>query len=189
MGRPLTFNRDVALDTAMRVFWRKGYQATSLHDLLEATGLSKSSFYQSFGSKDALFRRSLDHYRRGMVRQMRAQLAAAPSGRRFIENVFAEFAHPTRDGCFVMNTATEDVCRDPEVARCVREGVDAFETVFREALARARDEGDLPGDRDLTALARYLVSSRSGLKTLARAGAAPEALRDIVALVFIPLGW
>ncbi len=192
MGRPLTFNRDAALDTAMRVFWQKGYEAASLQDLLRATGLSKSSFYQSYGSKHELFTRSLLRYLRWMTDAMRAQLRQAPSGRRFIEDVFAEFtdaAADLADGCFVMNTATEFAGRDPAVATLVRDGLVQFEAVFHEALVRAQQEGDLPADRDARALARYLVSSRSGLKTLARAGVGPADLHDVVTLVYAALGW
>jgi TetR/AcrR family transcriptional repressor of nem operon len=67
----MQFDPGQALASAMSLFWRKGYEATSLQDLLKATGLSKSSLYQTFGSKRALFERSLDLYRREMVARMR----------------------------------------------------------------------------------------------------------------------
>jgi len=194
MGRPLEFDRDEALDVAMRVFWSRGYKATSLQDLLHAMDLSKSSFYQSFGSKHELLQRNIDRYRRAVTASMQARLAQAPSGRRFIEDILHETAQDTHPadrqwGCLVMNCASEFARSDAVVADLVMDSIRGFEEVFRQAVERAQQEGDIAPEQDAVALARYLASSRSGLLTMAKAGVEPEALRDVIALVQAALGW
>ncbi len=193
MGRPLTFNRDEALDVAMRVFWSEGYEATSLHDLLYAMNLSKSSFYQSYGGKHELLQRSIHRYSAWVADEMRKRLRQAPSGRAFIEAIFDELTEADDDdlkrGCFVMNCASEFAQSDAVVAGLVMDSVLHFEEVFHQAVERAQVEGDLSPEKDARAVARYLVSSRSGLKTMAKAGAARETLQDIIALVYATLGW
>ena len=194
MGRPLAFDRDEALDVAMGVFWSQGYEATSLHDLLQAMKLSKSSFYQSYGSKHELLQRSIQRYNASVTDTMQARLAQTASGRRFIEDVFNELIDEAntadrKRGCFVMNCANEFAQADAAVADLVTEGLQHFEAVFHQAVERAQGEGDIAREQNARALARYLVSSRSGLKTMAKAGVDPETLQDIIALVYATLGW
>ena len=192
MGRPLEFDKDEALEHAMGVFWTRGYEATSLRDLLEAMELSKSSFYQSFGSKGELFRRCINRYRGQITSQMHRNLESAESGRAFIEEAFhsiTEKVHAPegRRGCFVMNTASHVAARDPEVADLVGKGAAQFEALFRQAVERAQREGDIPADKKPRVLARYLVSSRSGLMAMAKAGASQDELKEVVTVMLAAL--
>ncbi|MEJ2621226.1 MAG: TetR/AcrR family transcriptional regulator, partial [Candidatus Thiodiazotropha sp.] len=144
----MQFDPDVALESAMLLFWRKGYEATSLQDLLRATGLSKSSLYQTFGNKHALFESSIARYRRDMVMAMRAMLDDTDSGWSFIEQTFSGVADETkgkyaRRGCLVMNTASEFAQSDPVIARLVKQATKAFTDVFESAVTRAQREGDI----------------------------------------------
>jgi len=86
LGRPLEFDPDKAIDSAMEVFWCKGYEATSMTDLLNAMDLSKSSLYHTFGSKQRLFERCLTQYADMLSTNMEKELNASRSGRSFIEN-------------------------------------------------------------------------------------------------------
>ena len=108
----------------MHQFWSKGYQHTSMHDLLAAMNLSKSSLYQAFGSKRQLFRQCVGRYADQFAAQLRHGLAEAPSGWRFIEDflhsVLRDVAGTPR-GCLVMNTASELGQSEPEIARECRE--------------------------------------------------------------------
>lgn len=186
-GRPIEFNRDNVIDAAMEVFWRQGYEATSLPDLLSAMALSKSSFYQAFGSKQQLFETCLAHFRERQVRRMNAALAVAPSGLEFLQKFLRAVASETRarscpKGCLIMNTATEFAGRDSSIATLVEQGVSRFAEVFRTAVERAQREGDIAAERDAETLARYIVSTISGLKTMIKAGASPqtaEAIADV----------
>lgn len=192
IGRPLQFDPDQALESAMQQFWRKGYEATSLQDLLQATGLSKSSLYQTFGNKHSLFERSVDRYRQDMVREMQEMLAQAKSGRDFIEQLFLSVTNETRGrnarrGCLVMNTASEFAQSDPVIAKLVKQGTKAFADVFEAAIIRAKQEGDIPLEKDAKLLAIYLLGNLSGLKTLVKAGAGVNEVKSIVGVTLSAL--
>lgn len=188
IGRPLEFDPEQVLDAAMHVFWSKGYETTSLQDLLKAMGLSKSSFYQAFGGKQPLFERCIQRYRESIAADMLKRLDKAASGRQFIADMLYSVADEARGpkkpcGCLVMNTANEFAQRDPAVAEWVKKGVGRFTAVFKAAVRRAQAEGEISADRDAAGLANYLVSSMSGLKTLVKAGAGEKAVKDIVRVI------
>jgi len=172
----------------MHLFWRKGYENTSLQDLLEVMQISKSSLYQAFGNKQALFERCMTRYGDLMIGQLHDALASAPSGlafiRQFLESVLGEARGECEArGCLVLNTANEFARRDPVIAEAVGQGLGRFHSVILTAVRRAQVEGDIPPDRDAVMLANYLVSSMSGLKTLSKAGADEGSLRGTIELV------
>jgi TetR/AcrR family transcriptional repressor of nem operon len=184
----MQFDPEQALESAMSVFWRKGYEATSLQDLLQVTGLSKSSLYQTFGSKHALFERCLDLYRRDKAAQMREMLDRARSGRAFIERLVYGVAAETRGraarrGCLVMNTASEFAQSDPRIAKLVKQGAKAFGAVFEAAVVQGQEDGEISSALDAGDLARYLVSSVSGLKTMVKAGATPAEIASVARVI------
>ncbi len=185
IGRPLQFDPDQALDTAMRLFWRKGYESTSLQDLLNATGLSKSSFYQAFKSKSRLFQRAIQHYKERLTDDLRAQRRQAGSGRAFIEALFRDVADETsgpdsRRGCLLMNTANEFAQSDADIARLVSNSLDRIVVIFEEAIRQAQSEGTIDQNKDARALAVYLLSNMSGLKSMVKAGADRATIEGIV---------
>ncbi|KVW94194.1 TetR/AcrR family transcriptional regulator [Thiobacillus denitrificans] len=186
-GRPLEFDPDAALDAAMQVFWRNGYENTSMQDLLEAMQISKSSLYQAFGGKQALFERCMARYGDYMIGALRDALLASPSGlgfvRQFLEGVLDEARGVCEvRGCLVLNTANEFARRNPQIAEAVSHGLNRFHGVLLAAVERAQQEGDIPPERNAVMLATYLVSSMSGLKTMIKAGAGEESLKGIIEL-------
>ena len=173
-GRPLQFDPDVVLEAAMQTFWSRGFEATALPDLLAATGLSRSSLYQAFGSKQALFERCLQRYRDELAESMRVRLAAAPSAFAFLRSVLESIADETasdarRRGCLVMNTAREFNCRNRAVSRLIAESTALMAGIFASAIAQAQAEGDIATARDPEALALFLLCNVSGLRTLVQA--------------------
>jgi len=168
-GRPLEFDPHLALQKAMELFWCRGYEATSLQELLTTMDISKSSFYQAFGSKHELFECCLKAFRERQVRRMTTALAQAPSGKTFL--------HPK--GCLIMNTATEFSGRDAVVADLVGEGARQFAGVFQSAIERAQTDGEIAAEKDARVLARYVVSTISGLKTMAKAGMPAAAIEEV----------
>ncbi len=176
----------------MVLFWRQGYEATSLTQLMAATGLSKSSFYQAFGSKHALFERCMERYRAYMVRTMGDMLAQAPSGRGFLEGLLLGIADETRGpgarrGCLVMNSASEFAGRDPAVAHLVARSTASFMAVFRQALDQARADGEIPAHKDTEVLAAYILTNVAGLRTMVKAGADAREIRAIAAVTLCAL--
>lgn len=187
VGRPRAFDPDEALQGALECFWSHGYEATSMSDLLHCTGLSKSSLYDSFGSKRSLFERCLERYREDRVALMSQRLDAAATGvdfiRQMLESAAAESGKPGARGCLVLNTATEFAQKDAQIARLVAGGIAAFRAVFRKAIRRAQTEGDVPPERDPGELAQFVVTNMSGLRTLAKAGTPAKALKATISLV------
>ena len=188
IGRPLEFDPDTALEGAMNLFWSKGYEHTSMQDLLSAMHLSKSSLYQAFGGKQQLFRQCVGRYADQFAGRLREGLAGAASGRGFIEaflkSVLEDVDGVTEPrGCLVMNTASEFAQSEPEIAQDVAQGIERFRVVLRAAVERAQREGDIAPERDSLTLANFLVSSMSGLKTQAKAGADADTLKGIIKVV------
>lgn len=191
-GRPIEFDPEQALDAAMRLFWRKGYEATSLQDLLEVMDISKSSFYQAFKSKHALFQRCIERYREELSQQMRRELAATRSGRAFISAKLHGIAEETcgpdaRIGCLMMNTASEFAQRDPMIAKLINHGVLTFTNIFEEAVKKGQAHNDIPKDKDARALASYLVTNMGGLRNMVKAGADAETVNRVADLTLAVL--
>ncbi len=171
----------------MQVFWRNGYENTSMQDLLEVMQISKSSLYQAFGGKQALFERCMTRYGDEMIGTLREALQASSSGldfiRQFLESVLDEVRGVCEArGCLVLNTANEFARRNPQIAKAVSQGLNRFHEVLLAAVERAQQEGDIPSERNASTLATYLVSSMSGLKTMSKAGAGEDTLRGIIDL-------
>ena len=186
-GRPLEFDPDEALARAMQVFWKQGYEHTSLDDLLAATGLSKSSLYRTFGNKHELFDQCLTHYADVTKARMTTWLEQAPSGIAFIRSFLESVLDDARcsdcaRGCLLLNTANEFAQREPRVAGSVRREIDRVRQVLEAAVRRASAEGDLDAMLDPVLGSHYLVSTMSGLKTMAKAGADEGRLRGLIGL-------
>ena len=188
MARPREFNIDTALERAMDVFWSKGYEATSLDDLCAVTGLSRSSFYATFGSKRSLLLRSVDRY----VEQRNPKLAAILAQPLPVRDAFAALAQqfidqivsgPGRRGCFLGNCAAELPRSDRAALARVRQGLESTEATFRDALTRAQSRGDLAADADLSALARFLMSGFQGLRLVGKVNPDRATLEDIAGIM------
>ena len=184
MARPREFNADTALERAMEVFWSKGYEATSLDDLCEATGLSRSSFYATFGSKRNLLLRSVDRYVEQRTPKIAAVLsqplpihdAVADLLRQFIDQIVSG---PGRRGCFLGNCAAELPRSDRAALARVRQGLESTEATFRDALARAQARDELPSGADVDALARFLTAGFQGLRLVGKVNPNRAVLEDI----------
>ena len=192
MARPREFNVDDALERAMHVFWDKGYKSASLAELTRAMGLSRSSFYETFGSKHALFLEAIERYGGTMVERTVAELEGDGPARAAIAGVFGRVvdnavARGDRRGCLVLNSAVEVSPHDPEAAARVAACLDRFEQAFHAAVVRGQRAGEIAADRDARALARYLTSSLNGLGVMIKAKPDRAVLDDIVRIVLSAL--
>ena len=157
-------------------------------DLLEAMGLSKSSLYQTFGSKQQLFERCLSHYTDWLSAKMADELEAAGSGRKFIENTFDQVASTAQQpegnmGCLIANSASELGQREPALALPVKEGILHFTRIFKVAVIQGQAEGTISTDADPLALADYLMGSMNGLRIMIKAGADRRTAKGMVKLI------
>ena len=185
MARPREFNTDEALEQALQVFWSKGYEAASLCDLICAMGISKSSFYDTFGSKHELFLSAIDRYDSTMACRLIGVLEGDLPGLEAIATVFRAYQESIlqengRRGCFVGNCASGSSARDESVSNRVGSCLARMGKAYERALRRAQKAGDIPAKRDVRALARFLNASTHGLQTLGKAGADREVLDDVV---------
>lgn len=192
IGRPIEYDHQRVLEAATRAFWAKGYEATSMQDLLDATKLSKSSLYQAFGGKQVLFGRCIAAYSDRMVAQLRERLDDSPSSLAFIRSTLLEVsregaANPVPVGCMVMNTATEFGQREPEFAAWVDAGITRVRAVLELAVKRGQAAGEIGKRRSARALADYLMTVVAGLRTRVKAGAPTKALAGVVELALSTL--
>jgi AcrR family transcriptional regulator len=178
MARPRSFDPNEALDLARDVFWRKGFQGTSLDDITAATGLAKPSLYAAFGDKNALFLKVLDRYHERIVANAERALKEGPSARDAIERWLARFVpfcsgvKGTR-GCLSVNTAADGVSDQKEV----RKRVERFNRKLEELLStRLRaDRGQFSDRFDPDSTAHAIMAIYLGLMVLAKD--APDAAR------------
>jgi len=182
MARPREFETEEALDQGMRLLWTRGYEATSLENLLKAMRLSKSSFYETFGTKHdfliATLRRYLDVVLGQLTEGLREGSAKNAIARCF-ESMLPVQGESAR-GCFVQNCAIELAQRDPEARKKVREGWKRLEDGFLRAVLRGQQSGEFDPARDARAIARYLLSSLNGIQVLARAGVGRQHINQVV---------
>lgn len=193
MPRPPEFEREVVLDRAMRAFWSRGYEATSIQHLVERTGIQRGSLYGAFGDKRALFLAAIEHYDRVMTAKLLATLDAPGSGlgaiRRFFRlKVDAAQERSRPRGCLVTNSATELASRDRRTASRIGATLGRIEAAFHRAVIRGQQAGEIDPDRDARALARFLTSSAQGLSVMAKASPERAPLEDIVKVTMEVVG-
>lgn len=162
MPRPKQFDPDKILDQAMRLFWSKGYEATSIQDLVETLGINRFSLYDSFGDKRGLFIRSLERYTEQVFARSLIELEASQLGIEAIEHYFKGLAHwadssLNRKGCLLVNTAVEQASHDRATHTHLKRQYERVELAFLSALKRAEAQGQLRANLDLTDRARCLV--------------------------------
>ena len=178
------FDRTEVLDRAMTVFWTRGYEATSIDDLIEATGINRGSLYSTFGDKRRLFLMALDRYWKTVASAMIDELSD-PDPRRAIERMFEALIQRTNDprfprGCFITNTSLECPTCGDEISRKVMEKLGQQETAIYQVLRKAQAEGRLSPTHDARALARFFLGVSWGINAVNRTVADPEVLRDMV---------
>jgi TetR/AcrR family transcriptional repressor of nem operon len=173
MARTKEFDPDAALRSALDLFWRRGYEATSMQDLVDHLGIGRASIYATFGSKHELFLRALDRYSEeagGRWGHLLSGSGPALLGiRRFIESMAEEAVEdPDRKGGFVTNTVVECLPRDKSAAELVDISINGLQAAIAGALVRAQDQGELGADKDPQALARFMVTFVQGIRVMAK---------------------
>jgi len=184
MARPREFDQAKVLDKAMEVFWSQGFAGTSMSDLTIAMGLSKSSLYDTFGSKHALFLASMDHYRDNVSAQIRSVINLNAPARQVIASVVGRsvdriLAPSGRRGCFLNNSAVEVGPHDEQAAARCAAGLGIMEDTFVQLIERGQKEGSISGNKEARALARFLTSTINGIMVMGKANPDRGALNDI----------
>lgn len=179
------FDVDIARNRAKALFWSKGYEATSMDDLLKCMDINRGSFYATFGSKQDLYldvlRRYEQHYRCGVLEHLRTELAPREAIQALFEAVRKEAsgAKGTR-GCFLANATMELAASDKSVAKIVRDAFSQTEAFFRAMIVEGQASGTIPVSVDPDVVARSLLGLLLGMRVLARSGSPSPVLESIV---------
>jgi len=170
MARPRQFDEEDVIRKATDLFWTKGYRDTTPRDLLKATGLSKSSLYATFGSKQGLFERAIEAY----VDQQERFLASMLSGgdlRSALGRMYTMFIEQSaRAGgrsCLVCTAAVEVARDEPSLMNRIARARDRVEVLLAARITQAQEAGEVSADRDPVALARFIYSNNMGIAVLA----------------------
>lgn len=185
MARPREFDRDAALKAALRTFWDRGYEGTSMEDLTAAMSLSRSSLYETFGDKQQLFMEALESYLADTRSRRQAILGGAGSAKERMKDFLqgaVEFLtdeeHPF--GCFFTNTATAIGTLNAQIRSIVSEHMKNTEADFVRFFEEAQQCGELGPERDPRALAAFFTAVIRGMAVIARAQGGRRMLEDTV---------
>jgi AcrR family transcriptional regulator len=182
-GRPRAFDEDRALEQALRVFWKHGYEGASLSELTTAMGINRPSLYAAFGNKEGLFRRVMDRYvdkSAAVLRHALSQLTARGAVRTLLREVVRQCTSGKIRGCLLVQGAL--ACgSDAEAVRhelVLRRAT--IELELRRRFGRAIREGDLPKGANPAALAKYVATVQHGIAVQSAGGASREELMSVV---------
>lgn len=186
-GRPLQFDPEEAVQQAMLLFWARGYEATSTSELMAAMGLSKSSLYQTFGSKDALFNLCLDRYGEMTAGYMHETLAQSESPRQFLLDLVEATANYQADGgpngCLLVNSACELGTDNDYAGPMLLKRRDKALAILQQACRAMAAKGELPEGREPDSVANQIFALICGLKVMERMRFEPQQRRDCLQMV------
>jgi AcrR family transcriptional regulator len=186
IGRPRGFDRDVALEAAMLLFWRKGFAATSMSDLCDAMGISSPSLYAAFGSKEALYLEAVEYYARTIGPPVWDKLAEGATARAGIENLLIAWteslpkSRATPAGCMALLAAVGDEW-PATIVRVVKKVRLEMLGTLRSRLETAVAKGELTASTDIDGLSRFYLSVFQGMAVQAKDGATSAELRSVAA--------
>ena len=186
MARPREFNETEVVESAMHVFWRKGYQATSVQDLVEATGLQRGSLYGAFGDKHGLFMAALGSYSELVLSRLRSMLEQASDPveglREFVRmgGLDCMNERQAKMGCLVGNTCSELAADDEVVRRRVTTAISGIQATMADALRQGQRQGTFGVERDPVAVATFVQCSLQGLSVLARSNPGDDVINGVV---------
>src|SRR6201988_1128749 len=183
MARFKEFDEERALAAAMGVFWRQGYENTSLEALMKEMGIARQSLYDTFGDKRALYLKAMAQYRDQTNSQMQKMLNEIPSVRDGFARLLFGLAAETREqherGCLLLSANLQRDPKDVVVRDFLRDNQARVEAIFRQALARAQKQGELSLKDDSAALARFLIVTIQGMRAMARLKSDRKVLEQV----------
>lgn len=167
MARPREFEPTEALNRAMYLFWQKGYQETSMEDLVQATGVSRYGFYNTFGDKQDLFAKAITHYSNqvihGTLSPMEQTTSTVEDIYTYFNNLLISMQEPNAYmGCLIGNTAIQTIELEEQIAKQINSHYTRMQAAFQNALQNSKNNGELQESIDPTAFADFLVGIANG---------------------------
>ena len=184
MNRPRQYDRDEVLEKATDLFWEKGFEATSMNEMVARSSLNKHSLYSEFGDKEKLFIECIDHYISKDIRVLSDILTKKPLGlsniEAFFDNRVNYAASEDCKGCLIVNSVTEKEILSEEINLKVKSFISKFKAFFYNCLQAAQDKNEISEDKDCKALADYLVCFTFGLVNIGKNETKKKELRKMV---------
>ncbi len=185
MPRVKLFDEQEVLTKAMNLFWKQGYAATSVQDLVKHLGINRASLYDTFGDKEQLFKKSFELYRKNNIEGIKQFFENQENIRegfaRLFENAIREaIQDQDRKGCFVVNTTTELVPNDESIAEVLENNKSDFESIFLEYLQKGKDARQITTNKDLRSIAALFYTLYNGLRVVSKVQPDERNLSDTV---------
>lgn len=186
VGRPRKFNQEESLESAMEIFWEKGYEATSLADLMEATGLHKGSIYQTFGDKHSLFVMALKHYNNKLFRDLQQTTARADNALDAVRLAMFQVIdislseNECKRGCLAMNTLVEKAPHDPEIRQVLDSMIKQRTRFILGKVKQAQLDGGLRSDWPAERVTALIQTTFVGLGAMLKGTMSQDQARQIV---------
>jgi len=194
MGRLRKFDRDTVLESAVDVFWERGYDGAGMQEICRATGLNPGSIYAAFGDKHGLFIEALKRYMAAVSQETIERLNSHPSSRAGIADYYAALIDAMLDGkrrwgCLVTNSIVDFAMNDPQISAAFQLHLARLETALSGAIERAKREGELVRDVHASEAAAFLVCTTQGLNVLAKTRPTRHTLEAITRHAFVAVGF
>ena len=187
-GRPKDFDEVTVLDKAIDLFWKKGYEATNLEELLRAMGMGKGSMYHNFGNKREVFKFALNRFNQNFIASLETDISASKDPMGFIRDFFRGIPRQSVDqhkkGCFLGNTVAELACIDPGLEKIAIEHLERIEQIFYKVIKEGQQSGKIKSKTDARLLALHLINLWNGINITRRMY--PNA-KDLMPLIDIQL--
>lgn len=192
MARPVEFEREAVLREVMNIFWRKGYQATSIKDVVDATQMQPGSLYWTFGNKQKLFLAAMDCYRQDMQSLIKTTLKADLPPLTRIEQFFHGLvAHTSNsgsnNGCLLINTLLEAAEGDQEISAIINQTFTQLEAGFAQVLKLAQQQGAISANKKPEDLAKLLIVGMFGLRIYSKNSTDPQTANIIISTLMSAL--
>ena len=185
MPRVKTFDENEVLTKAMNLFWKRGYAATSVQDLVTCLGINRASLYDTFGDKEQLFKKSFELYRRtnkdGLIQFFQSRPSVKEGFAELFQKAIQEaITDKDRKGCFVVNTTTELIPNDKNLLEILESNKKDFETIFYEYLKKGKEDGQLKTTQNLKSVASLFYTLYSGIRVVSKVSTDNKKLIDSV---------
>jgi TetR/AcrR family transcriptional repressor of nem operon len=187
MARTKDFDESEVLEKAIKLFWQKGYNGTSMQDLVDGLGISRSSIYDTFGDKHQLYLKALCTYRQKQLiirdQILHASVPAKAALRQLMDlTIDSMIRDKQHKGCFLVNSAVENASHDKETNAIVCENDREIENAFYEVIKRGQTNGEIASKQEPRALARFVFNNIVGIQVTAKSATDKAAFYDIVNL-------
>lgn len=185
MARTKNFIESEILDRALEVFWRKGFNATSMQDLVDHLGINRASLYNTYGNKHTLYLEALKRYRQQKSQSLLIQIRSKQSALHIIKDFLLEaIAQSIQDqdqkGCFIVNAATEMANSDTTIQQFFIDDTKTVEKVLNELIIEGQTAGEIAATHSSEALARFLFNTLTGIKVMAKGNVSEKELNEVV---------